>query len=128
MAHVQKPDFVFRRNGRVHLNRQGASVQSTTGSRGVRIGGSNVGYTMFRVSVKGTGYPLQSPVSSSLPLPCVTVCRHTSTGFYVIVLRLSSLRFLQTFLACADISKVLKCATSDYCYVLVSYGKKRCLL
>jgi len=24
MAHAQKPDFVFRRNGRVHLNRQGA--------------------------------------------------------------------------------------------------------
>jgi len=23
MAHVQKPDFVFRRNGRVHLNQQG---------------------------------------------------------------------------------------------------------
>jgi len=23
MAHIQKPDFVFRRNGRVHLNRQG---------------------------------------------------------------------------------------------------------
>ena len=23
MAHPQKPDFVFRRNGRVHLNRQG---------------------------------------------------------------------------------------------------------
>jgi hypothetical protein len=23
MAHVQKPDFVFRRNGRFHLNRQG---------------------------------------------------------------------------------------------------------
>jgi len=23
MAHVQKPDFVFRRNGQVHLNRQG---------------------------------------------------------------------------------------------------------
>ena len=29
----------------------GASVQSTTGSRGVRISGSNVGYTMFRGSV-----------------------------------------------------------------------------
>jgi len=28
MAHAQKPDFVFRRNGRVHLNRRGASVQS----------------------------------------------------------------------------------------------------
>jgi hypothetical protein len=23
MAHTQKPDFVFRRNGRVHLNRRG---------------------------------------------------------------------------------------------------------
>ena len=23
MAHAQKPDFVFRRNGRIHLNRQG---------------------------------------------------------------------------------------------------------
>ena len=46
----------------------GASVQSTTGSRGVRISGSNAGYTMFRGSVKGTGYPLHSPVSRSLPL------------------------------------------------------------
>ena len=63
MAHAQKPDFVFRRNGRVHLNRCGASVQSTTSSRGVRISGSNVGYTMFRGSAKGTGYPLHSPVS-----------------------------------------------------------------
>jgi hypothetical protein len=41
----------------------GASVQSTAGSRGVRISGSNAGYTMFRGSVKGTGYPLHSPVS-----------------------------------------------------------------
>ena len=41
----------------------GVSVQSTTGSRGVRISGSNAGYTMFRGSVKGTGYPLHSPVS-----------------------------------------------------------------
>ena len=47
----------------------GASVQSTTGSRDVRISGSNAGYTMFRRSVKGTGYPLRSPVSPSLPLP-----------------------------------------------------------
>ena len=82
MAHVQKPDFVSQRNGRVHLNRGGASVQLTTGSRGVRISGNNAGYTMFRGSVKGTGYPLHSPVSPSLPLPCVTVCHHISTGLY----------------------------------------------
>jgi hypothetical protein len=60
----------------------GASVQSTTGSRDVRISGSNAGYTMFRGSVKGTGYLLHSPVSSSLPLPRVTVCHHISTGLY----------------------------------------------
>ena len=69
IAYAQKPDFVFRRNGQVHLNRRGASVQSTTGSRGVRISGSNAGYTMFRGSVKVTGYPLHSPVSPSLPPP-----------------------------------------------------------
>jgi len=75
MAHAQKPDLVFRR---------WASVQSTTGSRGVRISGSNAGYTMFRGSMKGTGYPLHSPVSPSLlpPPPCFTVCHHVSTGLY----------------------------------------------
>ena len=58
----------------------GASVQSTTDIRGVRISGSNAGYTMFRGSVKVTGYPLHSPVSPSFPLPCVTVCYHILTG------------------------------------------------
>ena len=60
----------------------GASVQSTTGSRSVRIGGNNAGYTMFWGSVRGTGYPPYFPVSPSLPLPCVTVCNHVSTGLY----------------------------------------------
>jgi hypothetical protein len=59
-----------------------AKVQSISGSRGVRISGSNAGYTTFRGSVKSTGYPLHSPVSPSLPLPCVTVCHHISTGLY----------------------------------------------
>ena len=60
----------------------GASVQSTTVSRGVHICSNNAGCTMFRGSVKGTGYLLHSPVSPSLSLPCVTVCRHISTGHY----------------------------------------------
>ena len=60
----------------------GALVQSTTGSRGVRISGSNAGYIMFRGNVKSTGYPLHSPVSPSFPLPCVTVCHQVSTGLY----------------------------------------------
>jgi hypothetical protein len=61
----------------------GASVQSTIGSRGVRISGSNAGYTMFRCSVKSTGCQLHSPMSPSIPLLCVTVCHHISTGVYV---------------------------------------------
>jgi hypothetical protein len=62
----------------------GVSVQSTTGSRGVHISGSNVGHNMFRGSVKGTGYPLHSPVSPSLPIPCVIVCHHVSTGLHLL--------------------------------------------
>ena len=60
-----------------------ASVQSTTGSRGVRVRGSNAGYTTFRGSVKGTGYPLHSPVSHSITLPCIIVCHNISTGLYL---------------------------------------------
>jgi hypothetical protein len=37
---------------------------------------------MFRGIVKSTGYPLHSPVSPSLPLPCVAVCPHYTTGVY----------------------------------------------
>jgi hypothetical protein len=63
----------------------GASVQWTVGNRGVRISGSNAGYTTFRGSVKSTGYPLHSPLSPSLPLPCVTMCHHISTGVYLLL-------------------------------------------
>ena len=82
----------------------GATVQLTTGSRGVRISGSNAGYTMFRGSVKGTGYPYHSPFSPSLPLPRVTVCHHVSTGLYhsrVCVLLMASSQN-----PCFNISKV----------------------
>ena len=56
----------------------GASVQSTTGSRGVRISGCNAGYTMFRSSVKSTGYPLHSPVS---PFTSPPVCHRVPSHF-----------------------------------------------
>ena len=70
-----------------------ASLQSTTGSRGVRISGSNAGYNVFRGSVKSTSYPLHSPVSPSLPFPCVTVCHHVSAG----LLRTYVLTYLLTY-------------------------------
>jgi len=84
MAHAQKPDFVFRRNERVHLNRREASVQSTTGSRGVRISGSNAGYTMFRGSVTVLAthsirqFPLHFPSRAS---PCaIRFQMHSTRG------------------------------------------------
>jgi len=58
----------------------GASVHSTTCSRGVRISGSNAGYTVFQGSMKGTSYPLHLPVSPSLPFPCVTMCHQVSNA------------------------------------------------
>jgi len=38
---------------------------------------------MFRGSVKSTGYPFHSTVSSSLPHPCVSVCCHISSALYL---------------------------------------------
>jgi len=78
MSHAQKPEFVFRRYGRIHLNRRRASVQSTTGSRGVRIGGSNAGYTMLRGSVKSTGYP---PPFASFPFTSPPVSHRVPSHF-----------------------------------------------
>jgi len=85
MARAQKPDFVILRNGREHLNRRGRQFSRLLVAEvcaSAFIVGSNAGYTMFRGSVKGIGYPLHSPVSPSLPRPCVTVCPHISTAVY----------------------------------------------
>ena len=49
----------------------------------IRFHDNNAGYTMFRGSVKSTGYPFHSPVSPLLPLPCVTVCHYVSNGLYL---------------------------------------------
>jgi hypothetical protein len=60
----------------------GASVQSITGSRGVRNSGSNAANTMFRGSVKSTGYLLHSSVTLPFLLLRVAVCRYISTALY----------------------------------------------
>jgi len=52
----------------------GVSVQSTAGSRGVRISGQQLYRQCSDVQCKTTGYPIHSHLSPSLPLPCVTVC------------------------------------------------------
>jgi hypothetical protein len=79
MAHAQKPDFVFRRNGRVHLNRQGRQFSRLLAAE-VCASAVVMLDTPSSEVVKGTGYPLHSPDSSSLHLPCVTVYHRVSTG------------------------------------------------
>ena len=76
--------FLLSANRTGRFKSAGASVRKTTGSRVVRISGSNAGYTKFRGGVEGTGYTLHSPVSPSLPVPCVTVCHHVSIGLYTL--------------------------------------------
>jgi hypothetical protein len=93
----------------------GASVQSTTGSRGVHISGGNAGYTMFRGSVKGNGYPLHSPVSPSLPLPCITVCHHISTGLYHTVVHLFRTHNFQSWYLLWP-TAVFVCRNSSFCW------------
>jgi hypothetical protein len=93
MAHAQKPDLVFRRNGWVHLNRRGRQfsllLAAAVWASGVVMLGKLSSLVVWS-GVKGTGYPLHSPVSPSLPLPCVTVCHHVSTGLYLIVITLGT--------------------------------------
>ena len=97
MAHAQKPRFRLAAKRTSPFKSVGASVQSPTGSLGVRISGSNAGYTMLRGSVKSTGYPLNSPVSLSLLHQCVTVCHHISTGLYVCTIATLSLPAVRIF-------------------------------
>ena len=57
---------------------------------------------MFRGSVKSTGYPIHSPVSPSLPLPCVTFCHHIAIGLYCLQIdvRTTDTRFTVTLRSC----------------------------
>jgi hypothetical protein len=81
MAHAQKPDFVFRRKRRVHLNQQGHQFSwllatEVCASVVVMLDTPSFG-VVWRVLA-----PLHLPVSPSLPLLCVTVCHHISTGLH----------------------------------------------
>jgi hypothetical protein len=81
MTHAQKSDFVFRRNGRVHLNRQGCQISRLLAAE-MCVSAVVMLDTPSSELVKGTGCPLHSPVSPSLPFPCVTVYHRVSTGLF----------------------------------------------
>jgi len=85
MAHAQKPDFVFPPERTSPFKSVGASLQSTAGSRGVRISFSNAEYTMFGGGVRVLAthsirqFPLHFPSRAS---PCATRFRTSSTFFH----------------------------------------------
>ena len=94
MAHAQKPDLVFQGNGRVHLNRRGSQLirllaAEVCASAVVMI--AMMDTPCSEVECKTTGYPLHSPASPSLPLPCVTACHQVSTELYSYLLEAKSI-------------------------------------
>jgi len=79
MAHARKLDFVFRRNGRVHLNRQGRQFSRILASK-VCASAVVKQDTPSSQLMKGTGYPLYLSVSPSLIQPCITVYHQVLTA------------------------------------------------
>ena len=96
MAHAQKPDFVFRRNKRVHLNRQGRQFSRLLAAE---VWASAV--VMLDTPCSEVVWRLLATHSigqfPSLPLPCVTVCHHICTGLYTLYRHRVLWRFQQTW-------------------------------
>ena len=81
MAHTQKSGFVFRRNGRVHLNWQGHQFSRQLVAEACASAVVMLDTPSFEV-VKGTGYPLHSPFSLHFPSrasPCAITFQLDST-------------------------------------------------
>jgi len=62
----------------------GTSVQLTAGSRGVRISGSNAGYTAFRGSVSALATHSIRQFPLHFPHPCVAACRQVSNALITV--------------------------------------------
>ena len=84
-SHAQKPDFVFRAKRTSPFKSArwaGRQFSRLLAAEVCAISGSNAGYTMFRVSVKNTVYPLHSPFPplhfSSRASPCAITFQQES--------------------------------------------------
>ena len=89
MAHAQKPDFVFRRKGRVHLSRRGRQFRQLLAAE-VCASAVVMLDTPSSEVVKGTGYPLHSPVLLHFPSrasPCGVAFQLDSTDSDFLALR-----------------------------------------
>ena len=84
MAHAQKPDLVFSTKRTSPFKSAGGGVSSVDCWQPEVCESAVVmlDTPCSDVECKTTGYPLQSHVPPSLPLPCVTVCHQVSTELY----------------------------------------------
>jgi hypothetical protein len=77
----------------------GATIQSTTGRRAVHISLQGLYCSckpVFYSHVKRTGYPFHFLVSTSLLLPCVTVCHHIQMDSKFLVIKIYGTSSLYT--------------------------------
>ena len=82
MAHAQKRDLVFQRNGRVHLYRRGCQFSRLLAAEAC----ASAVVMLDRpcpIQCKTAGYPLHSPLSPSLLLPRVSVCHQIPFPLYL---------------------------------------------
>ena len=82
MAHAQKPDFVFLRNGRVHLKRPGRHFSRLLAAEVCASAAVMLDTPCSEVVWRVLAIHSIRQFSPSLHLPCVTVCHHISTGLY----------------------------------------------
>jgi len=82
MAHVQKPDFVFRRNGRIRLNRRGHQFSRLLAAEVCASAVVMLDTTCSEVVCRVLATHSTRQVPPLLPLPFVNVCHHISTGVY----------------------------------------------
>jgi hypothetical protein len=89
MAHAQKPDFVFRRNGRIHLNRPGRQFNRLLGAE---VCASAVVMLDTPCSEVVWRYWLPIPFAS-FPFTSPPVCRPVPSHFNWSLLRIILLSF-----------------------------------
>ena len=82
VAHAQKPDLVFQRNGRVHFYWRGCQFSRLLAAE---VCASAVVMLDRPCPIQGktAGYPLHSPFSPSLLHPCVSVCHQIPFLLYL---------------------------------------------
>jgi len=82
MVHAQKTYFVFRRNGRVHLNRWGCQFSRLLAAEVCASAVEMLDTPCYEVVWRVLATHSIRHFPHSLPLLCVTVCHHISTGLY----------------------------------------------